>query len=185
MDLPDEEIIKKIQHGEVSLFSEITERYFDRIFLYTLKMHFNNTAEAEDSTAETFYKTYRFINSYSPTIPFSAWLYRIAKNTVIDTLRKHKNHPQVSLESYLEVHDEPTEVEDKNIYDEKMLIEKFLNYLDKEERSLLVMFYLEDISIKELSDLYKMKENTISVKIKRAKEKIKKLAEQKGISYYG
>ena len=66
-----------------------------------------------------------------------------------------------------------------------MLIDKFLNYLDEEERSLLTMFFLEDISVKELSDLYKMKENTISVKIKRAKEKIRKMAKIKGTSFYG
>ena len=185
MNLSDEEIINKIQHGEIGLFSEITDRYFDKIFHYTQKMYFNNKIEAEDSTAETFYKAYRFINSYSSVIPFSAWLYRIAKNTVIDTLRKHKNHPQISLEAYLEIHDEPINESDKNIYDDKMLIEKFLDYLDEEERSLVTMFFLENISIKELSDLYKIKENTISVKIKRAKEKIKKMAEIKGISFYG
>ena len=185
MDLSDEELVKKIQHGEIGLFSKITERYFDKIFHYTQKMHFNNKVEAEDSTAETFYKAYRFINSYSSAIPFSAWLYRIAKNTVIDTLRKHKNHPQISLEAYLEIHDEPISIENKNICDDKMLIDKFLNYLDEEERSLLTMFFLEDISVKELSDLYKMKENTISVKIKRAKEKIRKMAKIKGTSFYG
>jgi predicted DNA-binding protein YlxM (UPF0122 family) len=46
------------------------------------------------------------------------------------------------------------------------------------------MYYLEDISVKELSDLYKMKENSISVKIKRIREKIRKLAEEKRITYY-
>ena len=61
MDLSDEELVKKIQHGEIGLFSKITERYFDKIFHYTQKMHFNNKVEAEDSTAETFYKAYRYI----------------------------------------------------------------------------------------------------------------------------
>jgi len=184
MDLSDEEIIKKIQEGKTDLFSTITGRYFDKIFHYTSKMHFGNIAEAEDSTAETFYKAYRFINTYSPTIPFSAWIYRIAKNTVIDSLRKHKRQPKISLESYLETHSEPMHDFKKDTYDEKMLVDIFLDYLDEEERSLLTMYYLEDIPIKELSDLYKMKENTISVKIKRIKEKIKKLAEEKGIKYY-
>lgn len=184
MDLPDEEIINKIQQGEVGLFSIITSRYFDKIFHYTFKMHFGNTADAEDSTAETFYKAYRFINTYRTSIPFSAWLYRIAKNTVIDSLRKRKRQPKVSLESYLETHDEPIQELKGDMNDEKMLINIFLDYLDEEERSLLTMYYIEDISIKELSDLYKMKENSISVKIKRIKEKIKKLAEEKGIIYH-
>ncbi len=184
MNPTDEEIVSKIQHGEVNLFSTITNRYFDKIFFYTQKMHFGNKEEAEDSTAETFYKAYRFINSYSSSIPFRAWLYRIAKNTVIDALRKNKRQPKISLESYLETHNEPMHDLKKDVYDEKMLVNLFLDYLDEEERSLLTMYYLEDISIKELSDLYKMKENTISVKIKRIKEKIKKLAEEKGIKYY-
>lgn len=184
MEMSDEEIITKIQHGETELFSKITERYFDKIFYYTRKMHFGNTEEAEDSTAETFYKAYRFINSYSHAVPFSAWLYRVAKNTVIDTLRKHKRKPSVSLESYMETHDEPILEEKKNMHDEKKLIDTFLDYLDEEERSLLTLYYLEDVSIRELSDLYKIKENTISVKIKRARDKIRKLAEQKGITYY-
>lgn len=184
MDLLDEEIIQKIQNGEDGLFSVITHRYFDKIFHYTLKMHFGNTADAEDSTAETFYKAYRFINTYSKAIPFSAWLYRIAKNTVIDALRKHKRQPKVSLEEYLETHNEPMHDIKKDVYDERMLIDIFLDYLDEEERSLLTMYYLEDISMKDLSDLYKMKENTVSVKIKRIKEKIRKLAEEEGIKYH-
>ena len=184
MNESDEEIVEKIQHGETDLFVHITERYFDRIFRYTLKMHFGNTQEAEDSTAETFYKAYRFINSYSSSIPFSAWLYRVAKNTVIDALRKHKRQPKVSLELYLEIHDEPRTVVLNTITDEKMLIDTFLEYVDEEERSLLTLHYLEGVPIRELSDLYKMKENTITVKIKRAKEKIRKLAEEKGITYY-
>jgi RNA polymerase sigma factor (sigma-70 family) len=106
------------------------------------------------------------------------------KNTVIDALRKHKRQPKVSLEAYLETHDEPIHELKKNTYDEKILVDTFLDYLDEEERSLLTLYYFEDISIKDLSDLYKMKENTISVKIKRIKEKIRKLAEQKGISFY-
>jgi RNA polymerase sigma-70 factor (ECF subfamily) len=184
MDLSDEEIIYKIQQGEISLFPAITNRYFDKIFHYTLKMHFGNIADAEDSTAETFYKAYRFINTYSISIPFSAWLYRIAKNTVIDALRKHKRQPKISLEKYLETHEEPVFDLKKNIYNEKILVDMFLDYLDEEERSLLTMYYLEDISVKELSDLYKMKENSISVKIKRIREKIRKLAEEKRITYY-
>jgi RNA polymerase sigma-70 factor (ECF subfamily) len=184
MDASDEEIVIKIQHGQTDLFNTITERYFDRIFRYTLKMHFGNIQEAEDSTAETFYKAYRFINSYSLAIPFSAWLYRVAKNTVIDSLRKHKRQPKVSLESYLEMNDEPIHSQVRTIPNEKMLIDTFLEYVNEEERSMLTLHYLEGVPIRELSDLYKLKENTITVKIKRAKEKIRKLAEEKGITYY-
>jgi RNA polymerase sigma-70 factor (ECF subfamily) len=183
MDLSDEEIIKRIQEGQTDLFGHITERYFDRIFRYATKMHYGDVHEAEDSTAETFYKAYRFINSYSSAIPFSAWLYRIAKNTIIDTLRKRKRQPKVSLETYIETHDEPTDAS-KNVTNEKMLIDIFLHYVDEEERSLLTLYYLEDVPIREISDLYKMKENTIAVKLKRAKEKIRKLAEEKGVTYY-
>lgn len=184
MNLSDEEIIKKIQEGQVDLFNTITKRYFDKIFRYATKMHFGDTHEAEDSTAETFYKAYRFINSYNSAIPFSAWLYRIAKNTIIDTLRKHKRQPNISLETYSETHDEFIDQQSKNTLNEKMIIDTFLQYVGEEERSLLTLYYLEDVPLRELSDLYKMKENTIAVKIKRAKEKIRKLAEEKGITYY-
>ena len=184
MDIPEEEIISKIQSGHTELFNEITKKYFDKIFRYTLKMHFGNVHDAEDSTAETFYKAYRFINSYSSAISFSAWLYRIAKNTVIDTLRKYKRQPHVSLESYLEGNDEPSHlIAQHNTLDEKMVIDTFLGFVDEEERSLLTLYYLQDMPIREISDLYKMKENTITVKIKRAKEKIRTLAHQKGIIY--
>lgn len=184
MKLSDEEVIKKIQEGHVDLFSIITERYFDKIFRYATKMHFGDTHEAEDSTAETFYKAYRFINSYNAAIPFSAWLYRVAKNTIIDTLRKHKRQPNISLETYIQTHDEFSDPELKNVVNEKLIIDTFLKYVDEEERSLLTLYYLEDVPLGEISDLYKIKENTIAVKIKRAKEKIRKLAEEKGITYY-
>lgn len=97
--MPDEEevLVRRAQQKDVEAFGELYKRHFDRVYRY-VAFQLRSPSEAEDLAAEVFLRAYRAIGGYRPKgAPFSAWLYRIARNCVIDYWRQQR--PLVSLES--------------------------------------------------------------------------------------
>jgi RNA polymerase sigma-70 factor (ECF subfamily) len=74
------------------------ERYFDRIYKYVC-LKIGNPVEAEDITEQVFLKMIEAIDDFQwQGSSFASWLYRIAHNQVVDTLRQQSRRPQVPLE---------------------------------------------------------------------------------------
>jgi RNA polymerase sigma-70 factor (ECF subfamily) len=97
----EKELVRKSQSGDTTALAEIYERYFDRIYRYTV-LKIGSPQEAEDITQEVFIKALREIKSYSwKGPPFASWLYRIAHNQIIDHIRKRERRPCVMLEETL------------------------------------------------------------------------------------
>jgi RNA polymerase sigma-70 factor (ECF subfamily) len=96
----EKSLIAQAQKHDQEAFSQLYEEYFDKIYRYvTLKL--GNAMEAEDVTQQVFLKALQSISSFKwKGIPFSAWLFRIAHNQVVDYLRK-KRHATVPLEEPL------------------------------------------------------------------------------------
>ena len=83
-------LIRRAQENDREAFREIYETYFDKIFRY-LAIKTGDRTEAEDMTQQVFLKALQSISSFKwKGVPFSAWLYRIAHNQVIDYYRKQK-----------------------------------------------------------------------------------------------
>ena len=89
------------------------DRYCERIYRYVHR-RLGNHAVAEDVTADVFLKALKAIDSYRPdAAPFSAWLYRIATNAVIDHTRARR--PTTSLDAVADAVDQEAPVEDQAI----------------------------------------------------------------------
>ena len=69
--------------GDAEAFGALYDRYVDAVYRYVY-YRVRNEAEAEDVTSEVFFKALRAMPRYRPRQPFLAWLYRIARNAVID-----------------------------------------------------------------------------------------------------
>lgn len=90
-------LVCQAREGDKEAFSQLYEFYFDRIYRYAA-LKTGNKAEAEDMTQQVFLKAYRSIASYkSKGVPFSAWLFRIAHNQVVDFFRRASKRPTVPL----------------------------------------------------------------------------------------
>ena len=87
--MQDEEgLVRRAQQGDQEAFAEIYEGYFDKIYRYII-VRIGNKAEAEDLTQQVFINSLRAISSFKwKGTPFSAWLFRIAHNLVVDHIRK-------------------------------------------------------------------------------------------------
>ncbi len=88
----EESLVRRAQQRDHEAFAQIYEEYFDKIYRYIV-LRMGNKTEAEDLTQQVFLNALRSISSFKwKGRPFSAWLYRIAHNLVVDYLRKRAKH---------------------------------------------------------------------------------------------
>ena len=94
----DAPLIARARAGEAAAFGALYDRYVEAVYRYVF-YRVRETAEAEDVTSEVFMKALRAMPRYETRQPFLAWLYRIARNAVIDRARRRRT--QVSFEDAL------------------------------------------------------------------------------------
>lgn len=164
----DIELVNNTLNVNKECFDELVERYYPRITRYVNRLLLHNKDEIEDCLSETFLKAYINLSTYNTRVSFSAWLYRIAHNQAVDIIRKNVRHPKEELLDHHAVYDPVS------TYIDKDSLERMLETLNIEDRNLLTLYYLEELTLEEISDIMKTKSNTIAVRIKRAKEKIRK-----------
>src|SRR5207245_2125482 len=92
----EEALIDRAQRGERSAFAELYDRHVDAVYRY-IAFRVRDEDEAEDVTSEVFIKAMGALPRYEPRQPFLAWLYRIARNAVIDRLRLSSRRTETAL----------------------------------------------------------------------------------------
>src|SRR5512142_3067606 len=88
-------LVESAQAGDGDAFSQLYEAYFDRVYRFVY-FRVADLEVAEDLASQVFLKAWENLHRYRPRGPFLAWLYAIARNTVIDTYRTRK--PAVPLD---------------------------------------------------------------------------------------
>jgi len=93
----EQSLVQRAQQNDHEAFAQLYEEYFDKIYRY-VALKIGNRVEAEDMTQQVFINALHSISSYKwRGFPFSAWLFRIAHNQVVDYLRKKTRQPTVPL----------------------------------------------------------------------------------------
>lgn len=199
MQSSDEDIIKRIQSGDTESFREIVGRYKDRAFSLSLKI-LKNQYETEDALQDAFLKLYKSIieNKYHGNSKFSTYFYSIVYNTAVDYYRKYrtKNFNITSIDvtdSNYREGDELTRcfsesdiddrlyIEDLNLQTEKnvlsaeiqKIVNKYIEAIPEHYSVILTMFYVNELSHNEISEILSLPLGTIKNRIFRAKEKLK------------
>ena len=180
----DEQIAKAVQAGELEKFGELVTRYEDRLKRYGRRF-LGSPAEIEDIVQEVFLKAYKNFNSYDPGQKFSPWVYRIAHNEFVNTLRRNGHYPLSYFDPDLifPVPQEPRRPERLYASEEsKKFVEAALEKLAPKYKEPLVLFYFEDQEYKDIAEILHLPISTVGVRIKRGREALKKLIEQAGYS---
>ncbi|MBM7644492.1 RNA polymerase sigma-70 factor (ECF subfamily) [Scopulibacillus daqui] len=175
-------LIKKIKKGDQAAFEEIVNLYKNQVYNICYRM-VGLPHEAEDLAQETFLRAYTHIDQFKSDKTFSTWLYRIATNLSIDYLRKKR--PSTYLDAdipgtegftmYMHVPSDERLPEDRLIENEKQKIIHYeINQLPPKYRSVIVLKYLQDLSLKEISNILNLPETTVKTRVHRAREALRK-----------
>jgi RNA polymerase sigma-70 factor (ECF subfamily) len=177
-DLSEEAIIRKTQ-SDTDYFACLVMRYENRLLTYIRKIAQISQQEAEDILQESFIKVWKNLFSFHSSMKLENWIFRIVHNETISFMRKKtsfgKNNTIEIKDDIMTVNEEEkNSSEPENI---NAMIEHVLPLLKLDYRNILVLKYLEDKSYEEISDILKIPEGTVAIRLHRAKKAFKKLAE--------
>ncbi|MGD6777410.1 RNA polymerase sigma factor SigW [Sutcliffiella horikoshii] len=173
--------IKQIKKGDQDAFAEIVELFKDKIYQLVYRM-IGNSHEAEDIAQEAFIRAYININSFDVNRKFSTWLYRIATNLTIDRIRKKKPDYYLDAEvagtegltMYSQVAADISlpeeEVETMELQGE---IQRQILKLPDKYRSVIVLKYIDELSLIEISEILEIPVGTVKTRIHRGREALR------------
>ncbi len=157
------------------VFMESYEEFSDAIFRYTL-FQTSNRQTAIDISQDTFIKTWQYLQKGQEIENIRAFLYRVAKNLIIDHRRKKKSYSLDEMTEYgVDFRTDEDLVEDQQKEFEKQKVLKTIDNVDEKYREILILRYIEEMSIKEIGEVMDKSQNHVSVMIHRGIEKLKKL----------
>jgi len=146
----EESLVRRAQQHDQDAFAQLYEEYFDKIYRY-IAFKIGNRTEAEDMTQQVFLNAIKSISSFRwRGIPFSAWLFRIAHNQVVDYLRKKAKHATTSLDEVLVSNgNNPQLVAEQNLDIERLLLAT--KQLTQAQREVISLRFASELSIAQVA----------------------------------
>jgi len=181
LELSDEQLIKVIREKDRELYSEIIKRYKTKLSHY-LRKFICDADELEDILQDVFIKAYRNLHGFDIKKKFSSWIYRIAHNEAVNYLKKNSKI-KISLDEVeYKIVDEKI---DLNGHIDKVFLKKeigkYLESIKLKYREPLILFYFEQKSYEEISDILRIPTSTVGTLISRGKKIIKEKLEKENI----
>ncbi len=158
-------------------FEHIYEKFAQKIYVFCY-FRVNSKEEAEDLAASVFVRAWDYIVSDGKVTNIQAFLYRIASNLIIDYYRKNRGQREISIDNPKNVIEITDDADIQQKTDQGIRVKKIRNLLSQlpdTYREVIILRYLDDMSVKEISRVLKSSENNISVRLHRAIEKIQSL----------
>lgn len=172
--MDEKELVRRILDGETMMFSLLLERH-QRPVHSLVRQIINCREDAEELTQDVFLKAFNNLSKFRGDCTLSTWLYRIAYNTAISAARKKKMYFPDIDEGYINNIPDAfaDELLEKTEDEEKLRnLEKAIDMLDIEDRTLISLFYSQEKSIKEIAEIMQINADNVKVKLYRTRKKL-------------
>ncbi|HEV7666794.1 MAG TPA: sigma-70 family RNA polymerase sigma factor [Chloroflexota bacterium] len=156
-----EDLVRRVRENDPQAFDELYSRYSTRVFGYLFQRLNGNAEEAEDLTADVFTRVYEKIDAFQPQgAPLSAWVFRIAHNKLIDSVRRKPKQTQITLDDAPEISAGPV----FGWLDQQLAMDQIkagLARLTYEQRQVITLRFLEGKSLAETAVLVGRNEDAV------------------------
>jgi len=163
----DEGLMLKVREGQTGLLAELFERHHRHVYGYFYRMT-SSREFSEDLVQDVFLRILRYRDTYQPRTSFSAWMYGIARNAMIDQMRKRR--PESSLDdSAPEVLSPEVPVDDRlRARQETEILQKALESLPADKREVLILSRYQDLKYDEIGRILGCEPNAVKQRVFRA-----------------
>ena len=174
----DARLVELASEGDQQAFEHLFTRYREAL-TRLFEQRLDDKAIASDLLQETFIKVYLHLDSYSKSYTFGQWIYAIARNTLVDHLRRRADDISIDEKFRAPAASTPTPEESVIINQRKAHFEASLDELSKEYRQIIEMRFLDEYSYEEIADKLGKPINTVKTQIRRAKAAVCKMILEK------
>ena len=175
----DRELINRVLAGDSRAYQGLVERYQHMVFTLAVRL-LRNRELAEETAQDVFVKAYLGLKGFRGGSKFSTWLYKIAYYRILDVAEAEGRKPglrsdlipeKITARSLDDTWSQLMEKERRTVLDEA------LGRLDPADRSLLSLFYLQEQSLQEVSEITGLKAGAVKVRLFRARERLREMME--------
>lgn len=172
----EQKLIARAKAGDIECFGKLYDHYIPKIYRFVL-LKTNHKTDAEDLTHEVFLSAWTNIGRYEEKgFPFSSWLYKLARNKVIDHYRLKKK--QTSLDGVDDDH-EAFRIDEKmgDVLDVRLHIEnvmKLLSALTPDQKDVILMRFVEELTYPEIAVALEKTEGAVRLIQHRAIQELRK-----------
>jgi RNA polymerase sigma factor (sigma-70 family) len=172
-------IVRQVQAGDVAAFDRLIVKYRERVFgvIYNLV---SNREDAADLSQDAFIKAFQAINRFQGGCSFFTWLYKIAVNTTLSHLRKHRMRSFFSLEKLNEeggnaqIIDQLTDKRgaDRDTYLRELQekLNEAMQKLSIPHRTVITLFEIDGLTHSEIAEIMACSEGTVRSRLHYAKQ---------------
>jgi RNA polymerase sigma-70 factor, ECF subfamily len=179
-----EKLVVEVQKGSHTAFSLLYDVFIDQVYRYVF--YRVKSGEAEDLVETVFIKIWENINKYKHgKSNFSAWVFRIAHNVVVDHYRMFKDHEydelDVNAPDYKREHN-PIRTTEGALQQE--VLKKALFKLKKQYQEVIIHKFINELSNEEISKILKKSEGSLRILQFRALKALKHILDEMGVNYH-
>lgn len=183
-NLTEDDLVKAAQKGDLDSFNHLVLLFQDRIFGFVSRI-LGDEDLAADITQDAFIKAYQSLPQFRNG-SFRSWLYRIAKNTAFDEMRRTKKHAVVSLDyededeensslmAYLP-NDDPSPEQEYERAELSQTIQAALNQLNQDQRAVITLIDIQDFDYQEAAEALGTNIGTIKSRLARARQQLREI----------
>ncbi|MFH0942400.1 MAG: sigma-70 family RNA polymerase sigma factor [Chloroflexota bacterium] len=152
-------LVQRAKQRDEAAFAKIYESYFDKIYRY-LVLKIGDRTEAEDLTQQVFLKVVQKIGSFNwRGTPFSAWLFRIAHNQMVDYLRQRNKRHSLPLNESIPSQDDPQRTVEIRLDMERVF--EAAKKLTAAQQEVISLRFSADLSTSEVARIMNKSEGAI------------------------
>ncbi len=171
----DEEIIEKVRSVDQELYAVIIERYQTKLLRYAGNL-LKDEDKAADVVQDSFIKAFINLKGFNTKKKFSSWIYRIVHNEAINIIKRYQK--EIQLPEGIDFRSDEDIKKDFERKEDVEKIEKCLAKMPQIYSAPLTLFYIDEKSYEEISDILRIPMGTVAIRISRAKTLMKKLCQR-------
>ena len=166
------EWLNALANGEIHTMDFLVEKWQDSLYRFFYRS-LGNYADAQDLTQKTFIRTFKAASRYRPTAKFSSWLFTIARNLLIDEIKRKQKSQTLEFQEEINCMNLESSVEQSSIDEWKEILQLVLSEMPENQRSALLLRVQKEWSYLEIANLMGVNESVIKTWIHRARQRLK------------